>query len=274
MVSGKASRRGRQAVVVSGRSRPWGSVAGVVVVVLFAAGVFGYAYLLNQQSQDRDAALAAFTPAPDNQDPSRQIPGVTEQSYEGGQHVSSTDQVAYTQSPPTGGTHDQHWAACSGVVYPQPVRSENLVHSMEHGAAWIAYDPDRITGAAVTQLAQRAESRPYTAMSPYPGLDQPISLQSWGHQLKLTDPADPRIDQFLAALRANPYTHPEVGASCQALGPGQFDQDRPPPYQPAPPVSSVDERNVHAEREVQAGNAGAPASAEPDGRATVTEPGG
>jgi hypothetical protein len=72
-------------------------------------------------------------------------------------------------------------------------------------------------------------------LSPYPGLDQPISLQSWGHQLKLSDANDPRIDQFIAALRTNPNTYPEVGASCDALGPGQFDPSNPPPFDPTPP---------------------------------------
>ena len=256
MVSGKQSKRTRQdrakTSLVTDRSTPWGTIVAVLVVVLFAGGVFGYALLESQAGNARAEALSAFTPSAANQDPSTQIPGVAEQTYEGGQHVGPTEQVAYTQSPPTGGTHDQAWAACSGVVYDQPVRSENLVHSMEHGAVWIAYNPDQLGGAALEQLADRVQDRPYMALSPYPGLDQPIALQSWGHQLKLADAADPRIDQFVAALRANPNTHPENGASCDALGPGQFDQDAPPPYKPAPPVSAAGQPGVRAETETAA----------------------
>jgi hypothetical protein len=73
-------------------------------------------------------------------------------------------------------------------------------------------------------------------MSPYPNLNSPISLQSWGHQLKLAEATDPRIDEFIQALRRNQYTHPEVGASCDALGPGYFDVNDPPPFQPLPAV--------------------------------------
>ncbi|MDQ4103132.1 MAG: DUF3105 domain-containing protein, partial [Actinomycetota bacterium] len=62
-----------------------------------------------------------------------------------------------------------------------------------------------------------------------------VSLQSWGHQLAVDNVKDPRIDQFLRALRQNPYTHPEVGASCDELGPGRFDLDNPPPFDPKPP---------------------------------------
>ena len=67
-----------------------------------------------------------------------------------------------------------------------------------------------------------------------PGLDQPISLQSWSHQLKLGDAGDPRIDQFIAALRLNQYTYPEPGASCNELGAPNFSQANPPPFAPAP----------------------------------------
>ncbi|MBN9098000.1 MULTISPECIES: DUF3105 domain-containing protein [unclassified Pseudonocardia] len=263
----KQERRARAALRAGRSSPPWSTIAAVVVVVLFAGGVFGYAALRSGAADERAAALAGFVPSADRQDPSTQIPGIVEKTFDGGQHVTPAERVAYTTSPPLGGTHDQFWAACTGVVYAQPVRTENLVHSMEHGAAWIAYDPARVSGGQLDQLAGRVRDQPYTALSPYPGLDQPISLQSWGHQLTLTDAADPRVDQFLTALRRNPYTHPENGASCQALGPGQFDQDRPPPYQPPPPSSTVGTAGVRAETEA----AGGPA---PDGSGGALMPGG
>jgi hypothetical protein len=209
-------------------------IAAVLVVVLFAATVFGYAFMRNQDNQAQATALAPFTPTAENQDPSTQIQGVQVIQYEGGQHVDPNVQVAYTHSPPFGGSHDYSWAACNGVVYPEPVRNENMVHSLEHGAVWIAYNPDQVTGQALATLTDKVQSKPYTLMSPYPGLDQPISLQSWGHQLKLADANDPRIDEFIAALRVNQYQHPEPNASCNEIGPGGFSQDAPPPFVPAP----------------------------------------
>jgi uncharacterized protein DUF3105 len=236
MASGKNSKavRGARASVVTRRSTPWGTIAAVMVVVLFAAGIFGYAFVTNKAKTDKDAALAKFTPSAQNQDPSAQIAGIVTQQYAGGQHVTADKQVAYTHSPPFGGAHDGNWAACNGVVYPTAVRSENLVHSLEHGAVWIAYNPDQVTGDALETLRKKVDGQPYTVMSPYPNLDSPVSLQSWGHQLKVAEATDPRIDEFIQALRRNQYTHPEVGASCGALGPGQFDQDSPPAYVPAP----------------------------------------
>jgi hypothetical protein len=236
MVSGSKSKatRTKPPAVVRRKAPPWGLIAGVTVVVLFAAVIFGYAFVRGQENQTRQEALAPYTPTAENQDPSTQLAGIQIQSFEGGQHVGATERVAYTHSPPMGGAHDGVWAACNGVVYSTPVRSENLVHSMEHGAVWIAYNPAQVTGDALATLTTKVENQNKLVLSPFPDLDQPISLQSWGHQLKLTDVNDPRIDQFIAALRMNVYTHPEPGASCDELTAQGFSQDNPPPYVPAP----------------------------------------
>jgi hypothetical protein len=240
MVSGKNSKATRNArgAVVTRRSTPWGTIASVMVVVLFAAAIFGYAFVQNRAKTEQQAALAKFTPSATNQDPSTQIQGVVTQQYAGGQHVTPDKQVAYTHSPPFGGAHDGYWAACNGVVYPTAVRSENLVHSLEHGAIWIAYNPGQVTGDALGTLKSKVDGERYMVMSPYPNLGSPISLQSWGHQLEVSDATDPRIDEFISSLKQNRYTHPEVGASCDAIGPGGFDQDNPPPYVPAPAVGA------------------------------------
>ncbi|WP_435829641.1 DUF3105 domain-containing protein [Nocardia neocaledoniensis] len=177
-------------------------------------------------------SLDSFAPSADNQDPSREIAGVTITEFPPGLHVASTQRVAYPTVPPLGGPHDSAWAACDGVVYDTGVRTENVVHSLEHGAVWIAYDPARITGDARAALAARVQGRPYTLMSPIPGMAEPISLQAWGHQLKLDSADDPRIDQFIVALRENPYTTPEPGATCSNP---IFDRRNPPPYDPSAP---------------------------------------
>jgi len=154
--------------------------------------------------------------------------------YRGGTHADPGQRVAYDRHPPLGGAHDEVWASCNGVVYDRAVRTENMVHALEHGAVWIAYDPDGLDEAAVTALAERVEGQPYLMLSPYPGMDTPISVQSWGHQLKLDSPDDERIDQFVQALRANPYTTPEPGAPCD-IDPRAFDPTNPPPFDPSEP---------------------------------------
>ncbi|MDN5859206.1 MAG: DUF3105 domain-containing protein, partial [Pseudonocardia sp.] len=190
---------------------------------------------------------SAFVPSAARPDPAKKIKGITVEKYAGAQHVTRDVRVAYTHTPPIGGRHENVWAACNGVVYPTPVRSENLVHSIEHGAVWIAYDPARVQGADVAALAALVEGKPYLVMSPFPDMPSPISLQSWGHQLAVESVGDPRIDQFITALRLNPNTHPEPGASCDVPG-RYFDQDDPPPYVPAPSPDQVDGTSIVKEQ--------------------------
>ncbi len=227
---GKGTRASKKPVVAAGRSTPWMLIAGVVVVLVFAAGIFGYAYTRYADTREQRAAMAPFVPSEQNKDPSKAIPGVVVKDYEGGKHVQAPKQVAYDQNPPFGGPHDQYWATCTGVVYDEPIRTENAVHSLEHGAVWIAYQPDQLGEAAVNELRKRVEGESYMLMSPVPTLDTPISLQSWGHQLKIERADDPRIDQFIRSLKRNRYVYPEVGASCQSI-PGGFDPRNPPPFQ-------------------------------------------
>jgi hypothetical protein len=231
--SGGVSRAGSSAL--TGSRRPWGVLVAVLTVLALAGGVFGYAYSQLSAKNAQQAALTRWVPSDTDKDPSTQIPGVVKKDYPSGQHVSPVQRVAYDASPPFGGPHDGNWAACTGVVYPTAVRNENMVHSLEHGAVWIAYNPEQVSGAALDTLRQKVVGQQFTMLSPYPGLDRPISVQSWGHQLKLDSATDPRLDQFIRSLRQNQYTTPEIGASCDALGPGQFDPDNPPPFDPSKP---------------------------------------
>ncbi len=207
-----------------------GAVAALVVLV----AVVGYFLFSTNES------VSAFRVSDTNRDPSLQIPGIVTVGYKSQVHVTPAQRVAYDRSPPFGGPHDAYWAACSGTVYDRPVRNENMVHSLEHGAIWIAYDPARVSGPALDTLREKVSGIDYTMLSPYPGLDQPISVQSWGHQLKLSDAADPRVDQFVMSLKQNRFAYPEVGARCDALGPGAFDPSDPPPFDPPPyPADAV-----------------------------------
>lgn len=251
------------------RATPWGTIIAVVAVVALLATVLIYYYV---QSADRRAqkaredAASSFAPSAQNPDPSLKIPGVATEKYTGSVHILPTERVAYDQSPPFGGPHDGYWAACNGIVYPIAVRNENMVHSLEHGTVWIAYNPQQITGDALNKLKLRVAGKPYTIMSPYPGLNKPISLQSWGHQLKVDSADDERIDEFITALRQNPnQVYPEIGASCDAIGPGGFDPDNPPPFDPTPPGPDAKPMNYNgsqgAQPESAAGNGSTPSTA-------------
>lgn len=123
---------------------------------------------------------------------------------------STSLQIPFGELPPNGGTHNPVWQVCD--VYSEPIRPEHAVHSLEHGAVWLTYQPD-LDAAAVQQLARRARGQTFLLVSPYPNQRSPIVLTAWGVQLELESAEDERIDQFLRAYLVGPQT-PELGASC------------------------------------------------------------
>lgn len=116
--------------------------------------------------------------------------------------------VDYPQSPPVGGEHAPVWLDCG--VYDEPVREENAVHDLEHGAVWISYRPD-LDRDDVATLADRLPQN--GIMAPYPGLGSPVVVTVWGRQLALTGANDPRLPMFIAAYGGG-GTAPEPFASC------------------------------------------------------------
>ncbi|WP_436491781.1 DUF3105 domain-containing protein [Actinokineospora sp. HUAS TT18] len=177
----------------------------------------------------------ATTPSDNDRDPTKKIDGVIAKEYPAGQHVASPQRVAYDQLPPLGGAHDQVWAPCNGEVYKVAIRTEHVVHSLEHGAVWVTYDPETVRGDDVDALAERVDGKPYLLMSPFPGQKKPVSVQSWGRQLQVDEVDDERIDKFIAATRANKYLAPEPGASCDPVDLTLFDPAKPPAFDPNPP---------------------------------------
>ena len=49
-------------------------------------------------------------------------------------------EIPFAELPPAGGNHDPAWQNCG--IYDEPLNTPNAVHSLEHGAIWITYQPD------------------------------------------------------------------------------------------------------------------------------------
>jgi hypothetical protein len=127
--------------------------------------------------------------------------------------------VGYDQTPPVGGPHNPAWLNCG--VYAEPQQNENVVHTLEHGAVWIAYDPATTTDAEVAALVALVPDT-YMVISPYEGLDDAKAISAWGAQLFFTDVADPAIEDFLTEFWRSPNS-PEPNAPCTGAidGPGR-----------------------------------------------------
>jgi Protein of unknown function (DUF3105) len=118
--------------------------------------------------------------------------------------------VTYPQIPPVGGPHNPVWLNCG--IYDRPIPNENAVHSLEHGAVWITYQPD-LPAAEVAQLRSLVRNHAYVILSPYAGLPAPVVASAWGVQLRATGADDPRLPQFIKIYERGLQT-PEPGAPC------------------------------------------------------------
>jgi hypothetical protein len=131
--------------------------------------------------------------------------------------------LTYPQTPPVGGDHSPAWLKCA--VYTAAVPNENAVHSLEHGAVWITYQPS-LSAADVAKLVALDSLNPdYVLISPYPGQPSPVTATAWGLQLDVDSASDARLAAFVKAY-AGGGQGGEPGADCahQGLTPDQANQ--------------------------------------------------
>jgi hypothetical protein len=153
----------RQAAERQDRQRLLTRIGVGVVALLLVAGIGYLVFAAVQRNQVPD--------------------GVREFAVEAG-HTAET--VSYDPTPPVGGEHDP--TPQTRGFYAVPVRNENAVHSLEHGAIWVAYRPD-LPPDQVDQLRALANEESKVLVSPYGELPAPVVASSWGRQLWL-DSAD------------------------------------------------------------------------------------
>ncbi|PSK99075.1 uncharacterized protein DUF3105 [Murinocardiopsis flavida] len=140
---------------------------------------------------------------------STQINGLREYGDLTNEHVA--EEVDYKQSPPVGGDHHEAWQNCG--VYDEPLKDIHAVHSLEHGAVWITYDPD-LPADQVKTLAGKYTQGGYVLVSPYEGdMPKPIVASAWGKQVALDDAGDDNLEKFLKSYEQSTDV-PEPGAAC------------------------------------------------------------
>lgn len=234
----KPPRRPVAPVRVSG-GRSWGNIAIFVAVGVFVAGIIGYgAYAVIQNGkswEDKAEAISGIVNYRES-DPSVVDPLPGKQSHEPGPQT-------YKINPPVGSTHNNAWQNCMGDVYDAPIANEHAVHSLEHGAVWITYNPS-LPAEQVEQLAGKVRNNEFMLMSPVEGLDKPISLQAWGYQLKVDSADDGRIDEFITALRQNASMEPGAPCSSGITATGTTPRDNVPGDQPMPPGGAPGDQPV------------------------------
>ncbi|GAA1026777.1 hypothetical protein GCM10009557_05690 [Virgisporangium ochraceum] len=191
----KGGGRRPLAPVKVSQGRNWGPIAMFAAVILVAVGIIGYAGWRVYESaltvSDRVGAIDGAVNFRKSQ------PDLVKAA----QHQSGP--IKYEQNPPVAGKHNADWQNCMGEVYDAPIASEHAVHSMEHGAVWLVYNPAKVDAAQKEALAGKVRGKEYALMSPMENLDTTVSVQAWGFQLKTDNPSDKRIDEFIKATRKN-----------------------------------------------------------------------
>jgi len=186
-------KRGTQERRVSegGGSRRTGIIIGAIAAVFLV----GFGALVFFDSRQRSGSappgeVASFDVGP------------------GGRHTEAN--VDYEQSPPAGGEHNPVWQ--NQGFYTEPVRDETAVHTLEHGAVWITFQPD-LPQAQKDRIRELTEGQTCMLASPFPDLSSPVVASAWGKQLNLDNADSPELERFIRAFRQGPQT-PEPGATC------------------------------------------------------------
>jgi Protein of unknown function (DUF3105) len=227
---GGKGRKPVKTVKVS-QGRNWGPIAmfggaGVLALLIVGFGAFQLIQKANQPSwQERAAGIQGIHNYLASNPDWFKVPAA-------GNHKAGV--LSYPTSPPVGGIHNPYWQDCMGDVYTAEIPKEQATHSMEHGAVWVAYNPS-LPKDQVAELAKKVSGKSFMLMSPYPGLDKPISLQAWGYQLKLDNASDGRIDDFIGALRQNTSQEPQAGCSSGITDTGKQPLNLTPPSPAAAP---------------------------------------
>ncbi len=139
-------------------------VRGMVIAALMVAAIYFF-FLRNQTPSD----IGGF-----------EVQTFTES---GGHEVGPID---YPMTPPVTGQHSQSVAPCG--VHSTQIEDELFVHSLEHGAIGILYDPQQVEVddiGAIESLVGEFDQR--TIAAPYSGTETPVTLTSWGEVLRLDD---------------------------------------------------------------------------------------
>ncbi|HEY2812963.1 MAG TPA: DUF3105 domain-containing protein [Acidimicrobiales bacterium] len=140
------------------------------------------------------------------------IPGVTIERAAGRSHREGT--IDYSgKKPPSGGDHNPIPLTC-GYYSAQPP-DEYAVHSLEHGAVWLAFGPS--TSASDVETLKQLAKHPKVLVTPYAGLDSPLVLVAWERRLEVPSVSDPRVQQFIDAFAGGPQA-PERTAACAGVG--------------------------------------------------------
>jgi len=114
----------------------------------------------------------------------------------------TNDPVVYESTPPTTGDHSPSAAPCG--VHGTQIPDGLFVHSLEHGAVGILYDPQQVEVPTIRDIEAKVnEFDDRTLSAPYSGTESAITLTSWTRLLRLDEYEEDTIDEYIEAFRGS-----------------------------------------------------------------------
>lgn len=127
--------------------------------------------------------------------------------------------LTYDEIPPVSGQHAPSAAACG--IHGEQIPDEQYVHSLEHGAVAVFYDPQQVDEQTITGIEDLAGSYDgETISAPYEGMDQPIYVTSWGERMALGSLDEEAVREYIDTFRGK---GPEPGSECPNTSDDSFD---------------------------------------------------
>ncbi len=113
--------------------------------------------------------------------------------------LHTDEPVQYESDPPVSGPHALQPSACG--IYSEQLTNENMVHTLEHGAVGILYNPEapRDEIEQIEELVKGYDSHTFSA--PYPGLDPQYAVIAWGHMMRLESFDEAATREFIDFFR-------------------------------------------------------------------------
>ena len=167
----------------------------------------------------------------------------------GGQnnHTAPYDYTEETTgiNPPVSGRHDPVPAECG--THSVKIPDENFVHSLEHGAVAILYDPKEVELPDIKKIEGIVFDYDDDVLSaPYPGLPDPVVVASWSRKMALDGFDEEAITEYIDTFRD---TEPAPEANTQDCPLDSDDEFEPesettptPSPSPSPEASPSDDK--------------------------------
>lgn len=125
-----------------------------------------------------------------------EVEGVEKPESQGRNHVAVGTPVDYGTPAPTSGPHYGERVADCGVHDETPPLPD-VVHAMEHGAVVLWYRPDAADEARPRLLEVMSGYDSHVLVAPNPDIAEPVVATAWDRRLRVDDPDDPRLEEFV-----------------------------------------------------------------------------